>query len=256
MPWPGCRRPRQNTGTSTDDAPQRAPEHRRAAPLGSRCQEQPIAHVAAKIGIPRVCASKWATDRDAVATQVCKTDPRCPTTARIRHPDGASRRLGPGVASTSGPPNESTTHIGYVINRRTVSRHLTGWDSASASSSTQRGEQLQTREDHRPLDRPHGAPGLKKVGGTSTTPTIGRTVAQAASHPPHAFGAASPTSSPATASDSRPRAYRPSATVVSAGLPHRYGTGLDVRLVTVSPAPLADALKRLVTVSPETCIFS
>jgi len=58
----------------------------------------------------------------------CKTGRRARTGVRTRHQHGSSSRSSPGAASTSGPAERITddlVSIGLVIDRRTVSRHLT-----------------------------------------------------------------------------------------------------------------------------------
>ena len=58
----------------------------------------------------------------------CTTGRRVRTEVRTRLQHGSSSRSSPGAASTSGPRNGSPTNlwsIGFVIDRRTVSRHLT-----------------------------------------------------------------------------------------------------------------------------------
>jgi len=58
----------------------------------------------------------------------CTTGRRARTGVRTRHQHGPSSRSSPGAASTNGPPNASPTNfvrIGFVIDRRTDSRHLT-----------------------------------------------------------------------------------------------------------------------------------
>jgi hypothetical protein len=52
--------------------------------LVQRCQQRPISHVAAEMGISRACASKWVTGGAALVSSACTTGPPPHTTVRTR----------------------------------------------------------------------------------------------------------------------------------------------------------------------------
>ncbi|MCT1549001.1 IS481 family transposase [Brevibacterium casei] len=103
-----------------------SPEGRRR--LVQRCQDRPIAHVAAQMGISRACASKWVNryrrfgelgllDRSSTP----HASPRA-TPAQVIATIEAWRRERKWSASRI---THELAAQGVVINRRTVSRHLT-----------------------------------------------------------------------------------------------------------------------------------
>ena len=96
--------------------------------LVERCRTRPIAHVAAEMGISRACASKWVNrwrrfgeaglqDRSSVPHHSPKAAPDW-VVEQIetwrRHHKWSAQRI-----------TDELADLGYVINRRTVTRHLT-----------------------------------------------------------------------------------------------------------------------------------
>lgn len=95
--------------------------------LIARCQTRPIAHVAAEMGISRACASKWVNRwrrHGEAGLQNRSSTPRHSPTATppevIRHIEAwrrehkwSARRI-----------TDELADLGIVINRRTISRHL------------------------------------------------------------------------------------------------------------------------------------
>ncbi|MBT2675869.1 IS481 family transposase [Streptomyces sp. ISL-14] len=96
--------------------------------LVKRCQTRPIAHVAAEMGISRACASKWVNRwrlHDNAGLQDRPSSPhRSPNATPawvIQQIESWSREHKWSVQRIT----DELVSIGFVINRRTVSRHLT-----------------------------------------------------------------------------------------------------------------------------------
>lgn len=114
-----------------------SPEGRRR--LVERCQRRPIAHVAAEMGISRACASKWVNrwrrygdlgllDRSSTPQH----SPRA-TPAEVITQIETWRRTKKWSALRI---THELADQGIVINRRTVTRHLTRLGLGTAGSST------------------------------------------------------------------------------------------------------------------------
>ncbi|MBX9395094.1 helix-turn-helix domain-containing protein [Streptomyces sp. TRM72054] len=96
--------------------------------LVKRCQTRPIAHVAAEMGISRACAGKWVNrwrlHGDAGLQDRPSSPHRSPNAtpawvieqieSRRREHEWSAQRI-----------TDELVSIGFVIDRRTVSRHLT-----------------------------------------------------------------------------------------------------------------------------------
>jgi transposase len=96
--------------------------------LVERCQTRPIAHVAAEMGISRACASKWVNrwrrHGDAGLRDRSSTPRRSPSATPARVIEGIETWRRDYKWSAQRITDE-LADIGFSINRRTVTRHLT-----------------------------------------------------------------------------------------------------------------------------------
>lgn len=144
-----------------------SPEGRRR--LIARCRTRPIAHVAAEMGISRACASKWVNRRRRYGEAGLQDRPSTPHSSPTATPPEVIQQIEAWRREHKWSARRITDEladVGVVMDRRTVSRHLSRlgpgrrrFIDPSGGTDRRPGKIIARRPGHMvPLD-------VKKVGG-------------------------------------------------------------------------------------------
>ena len=133
--------------------------------LVQRCQQRPISHVAAEMGISRACASKWVNRWRRHGELGLHDRPSTPHHSPDATPAWVIERIETWRREKKWSANRITHELAELDFRSNRHRHPPPDPTRAWSAQVhrpQRSQQPQARQDHRPLAGSHGTSGREE----------------------------------------------------------------------------------------------